>query len=33
MNHDMYGAYLLTPDNELGLGHDIIKITNMEADK
>ena len=33
MNHDMYGAYLLTPNNELVvMSHDIIKITNMEAD-
>ncbi len=29
----MYGAYLLTPNNELVvMSHDIIRITNMEAD-
>ena len=33
MNHDLYGAYLLTPNDELVvMSHDIIKITNMEAD-
>lgn len=33
MNHDLYGAYLLTPNGELVvMSHDIIKITNMEAD-
>jgi hypothetical protein len=33
MNHDLYGAYLLTQSNELVvMSHDIIKITNMEAD-
>ena len=33
MNHDLYGAYLLTPSNELVvMSHDIIKITNMETD-
>ena len=33
MNHDLYGAYLLTPKNELVvMSHDLMKITNMEMD-
>lgn len=33
MNHDLYGAYLLTPNNEfIMMSNDLVHITNMEMD-